>query len=123
MSISVRNTDLHSFEQQGKLSSATYVSNDIAEKALELFEANYNWDKPIRSVGVRGADLVTADGHIQLDLFDQKRDIAPLEQVIDTLRNRFGHYSVQRCAMLLDRKLTGFNPKDDHVIHPLSYFR
>lgn len=92
-------------------------------KAYELFKANYKWDKPIRSVGVRGADLVTAEGHIQLDLFNTQKDTEHIERTLDTLRKRFGHYSVQRCAMLLDRKLTGFNPKDDHVIHPLSYFR
>jgi DNA polymerase-4 len=25
--------------------------------------------------------------------------------------------------MLTDRALSGFNPKDDHVIHPVSFFR
>lgn len=32
-------------------------------------------------------------------------------------------YSLQRCTMLFDRKLTGFNPKDEHVIYPVSYFK
>lgn len=123
VSISVRNTELYSFDRQGKIQTPTYCSNDIAMKAYELFKANYKWDKPIRSVGVRSADLVTDEGHIQLDLFNTQKDTEPIERTVDTLRKRFGHYSVQRCAMLLDRKLTGFNPKDDHVIHPLSYFR
>jgi DNA polymerase-4 len=57
-----------------------------------------------------------------LDLFgDSKPEMEGLEKTIDSLRRRFGHYSVQRCAMLLDRKLTGFNPKDEHTIHPVSY--
>jgi DNA polymerase-4 len=100
------------------------VSGEIAAKAMELFSANYRWDKPIRSLGVRGADLVTAVGNIQLDLFDDtKPEAEDLERTIDSIRRRFGHYSVQRCAMLLDRQLTGFNPKDDHVIHPVSFFR
>ncbi len=38
-----------------------------------------------------------------------------IERTIDGIRRRFGQYSIQRCAMLLDRPLTGFNPKDDHV--------
>ena len=46
-----------------------------------------------------------------------------LERTVDRLRERFGAYSLQRCTMLQDRKLTGLNPKDDHVIHPVSYFR
>ncbi len=124
VSISVRDKELYSFERQGKLPTPTYISNDIADKAIRLFVANYRWDKPIRSLGVRGADLVTAVGNIQLDLFDDtKLEAADLERTIDSLRRRFGHYSVQRCAMLLDRQLTGFNPKDDHTIHPVSYFK
>jgi len=35
---------------------------------------------------------------------------------------RFGPYCIQRCALLLDGKLTGFDPKTEHVIHPVSYF-
>ncbi|KYZ77066.1 DNA polymerase IV [Anaerosporomusa subterranea] len=124
VAISVRDKDLLSFERQGKLSGPTFVSNDIAQKALELFASNYRWNNSIRSLGVRGADLVTADRHVQLDLFDRdKTEAEELERTVDTLRRRFGHYSVQRCAMLLDRQLTGFNPKDDHVIHPISFFR
>ncbi|WP_340148013.1 hypothetical protein [Dendrosporobacter quercicolus] len=30
---------------------------------------------------------------------------------IDDIRSRFGHYCVQRCSMLTDRKLTGLNRK------------
>ncbi len=123
VAISVRNKELHTFERQSKLPAPTFISSDIAETAMELFQANYDWSKPVRSLGVRGADLVTAAGNIQLDLFDCRQDMEPLERTIDNIRKRFGHYSVQRCAMLLDRQLTGFNPKDDHVIHPYSYFK
>ncbi|MDF2479451.1 MAG: polymerase [Sphingobacterium sp.] len=124
VSISVRDKELHSFDRQGKLSVRTFLSGDIATKALELFSANYRWDRAIRSIGVRGADLVTADGHIQLDLFDKdKTQMEGLESAIDKIRQRFGQYSLQRCTMLFDRKLTGFNPKDEHVIHPVSYFK
>lgn len=124
VAISIRNSDLQAFERQKKLPEPTFLSGEIAERAMELFQANYCWDKPIRSLGVRGADLVTATGHIQLDLFAKDKTILEdLEKTIDSIRSRFGHCSIQRCSMLQDRKLTGFNPKDDHVIHPISYFR
>jgi len=124
VSISVRGSDLISFERQGKVVNPTFLSGDIAQKAMELFIENYRWNNPIRSLGVRGSDLVTADGHIQIDLFDNSNlNAETLAVTVDKLHKRFGHYSVQRCSMLLDRDLTGFNPKDDHVIHPVSYFK
>jgi len=125
VSISVRGNDLVSFERQSKVACPTFLSDDIAQKALELFMENYQCHHPIRSLGVRGSDLVTADGHVQLDLFNPINNVnaEALEQTIDSIRKRFGHYSVQRCSMMLDPQLTGFNPKDDHVIHPVSYFK
>jgi len=124
VAISVRDKDLVSFERQAKLPSPTFTSGEIAEKAIALFKQNYHWHKAIRSLGVRGGDLVTAAGHVQLDLFAKdKGAVELLEKAIDGIRRRFGPYSVQRCVMLCDRRLTGFNPKDDHVIHPISYFR
>jgi DNA polymerase-4 len=124
IAIHVRNTELFSFERQGKIQEPSYISADIAKKAMELFREHYRWDKPIRSMGVRGADLVTAGGLVQLDLFGRdKSEEEALEEAIDSLRQLFGHYIIQRCAMLQDRKLTGFNPKDENVIHPVSFFR
>lgn len=124
ISISIRNNELASFERQSKLIAPSFVSDDITQKAMDLFTTHYRWDKPIRSLGVRGCDLVTADDHIQLDLFDNKKvAVENLEQTIDSIRSRFGQYSIQRCSMLLDRQLTGFNPQVENVIHPISYFR
>lgn len=124
VAIHVRDTELFTFERQGKIPAPSFVSGDIAGKAMELFREHYRWDKPIRSIGVRGADLITAAGGIQLDLFDRDPcDAEALERAIDGIRQRFGAYSVQRCALLQDQKLTGFNPKDDNVIHPVSFFR
>lgn len=70
VAISVTGNDLMSFERQGKIPCPTFLSGDIAEKAMELFIGNYQWNNPIRSLGVRGNDLVTADSHLQLDLFE-----------------------------------------------------
>lgn len=124
VAISVRDTGLFSFERQAQLPEPTYLSGEIAARAIELFLANYRWEKPIRSIGVRGSDLVAANSHIQIDLFDgDKSGRERLEQAVDDLRRRFGHHAIQRCSMLQDRKLTGINPKGDHTIHPISFFK
>ena len=124
VAVHIRNNELYSFERQGKLAAPSFLARDIAGKALELFRQNYTWDRPIRSLGVRGADLVTEHGAVQLDMFaPDSAEQEQLERTLDRLRERFGPYCVRRCALLQDARLTGFNPKDDHVIHPVSFFR
>ena len=123
VAVHIRNNELYSFERQSKLPVPSFLARDIAGKALEIFRQNYTWDRPIRSLGVRGADLVSADGSFQLDLFERDAtEQEELERTVDRLRERFGPYCVRRCALLQDGRLTGFNPKDDHVIHPVSFF-
>ena len=124
VAIHIRNNELYSFERQGKLPTPSYLARDIAGKALEIFRQNYTWDRPIRSLGVRGADLVTEHGAVQLDMFaPDSAEQEQLERALDRLRERFGPYCIRRCALLQDERLTGFDPKTDHVIHPISFFR
>lgn len=68
---------------------------------------------------------MTADRHLQLDLFDNglKEKYEKMEFAIDSLRRRFGHNIIGRAGLLVDRDLSGFNPKDEHIIHPTSFFR
>lgn len=121
----VRDNELTSIDRQAKLSSYSFVSREIAEKAYSIFLQNWTWEKPIRSIGVRATDLVTADTCVQLSLFDEenkkiKQD--QLEYSVDDVRRRFGHYSVQRAILLTDSKLNS-NPIEENVIFPVSYFR
>jgi len=124
--ITVRNSLLFSFTVQGKLNRPTNLSADLAAKAVALFREHYNWENPIRSIGLRGCDLLAADTHEQLCLFadeDKWLKQERLELTVDELRRRFGHFSVQRAALLNDNELGSINPRDDHVIHPTSFFK
>ncbi len=122
--IYVRDNKLYSFERQGKLKIPTSNSGAIAKKAMELFIESYDWAKPVRSIGVRACNLALA-GDTQMSFLpehikEDKQD--NLERAIDDIRRRFGHFAVQRGMMLNDSRLSNLNPKDDHVIFPVSYF-
>lgn len=69
--ISVRDNELFSFTRQHKIDHATNITTEIAEEAYRIFKESYDWKRPIRSVGVRGADLVTDYFWEQIDLFFQ----------------------------------------------------
>ena len=124
--IMVRDSKLYYMTRQSKLLKPTNLSDDILNKAMELFNNNYDWWRPVRALGLSGINLVTEHNGIELSLFeDPEKDVQKenLARVVDGLRKRFGHDAVLRAAALLDSKLTGFNPKEDHTIHPVSYFR
>ena len=121
----VRNIDLNSFCRQRKLQNPTCSSSEIAQVAFELFRASYHWEKPVRSIGVRGAGLVEMDSCLQLSMFqdDKKRDKwERIDATVDKLRERYGYMSVQRALMMTDPLLGKINPKDDHTVHPVGYF-
>jgi len=121
----IRDNKLNSINKQAKLKLSTCITKDIADKAFEIFLDNWKWENPIRSIGVRATDLVTADTYVQLSLFcDEKQKFKEeqLEYSIDKIRKRFGHYSVQRALLLKDKALNA-NPVEENVIFPVSYFK
>lgn len=124
--ISIRDNELFRFERQTKLGRSSCISGEIAATAMQLFRQHYSWPKPIRSIGVRCTDLLPSDMPLQLSLFEdetkrQKQEV--LDRTVDSIRNRFGHFCIQRASVLADRPLGGINPKGDHVIFPVGFFK
>lgn len=125
VSISVRDSQLFSYEKQCKMEQPTMLASELARYAMKLFRESYHWRRGIRSIGVQATDFIPATEPVQLDFFaDNKRreKEEKIEKAVDRLRQRFGPFAVQRAVVLQDTKLTGFAPKTDHVIHPVSYF-
>ena len=85
--ISVRDNELFSFTRQKRIDHATNITGEIAVYAYQIFKENYNWSKPIRSVGVRGADLVTDNYWEQIDLFSSVVPVASTSAASTTIKN------------------------------------
>jgi DNA polymerase-4 len=123
--ITIRDNELFSYTRQGKLSLPSCNAEDIFEKAFYLYKTNHISKKPIRSLGVRACDL-SEEKDVQLSFLPEiKRMQAQhnLESMIDTIRKRYGHHSIQRAIMLKDKELSDLDPKSDHIIHPISFFK
>ena len=123
--ISIRDNGLFHFSRQMKLKSPTNITDEIMTAAYALFKRHYRWDNPIRSLGVRGTDLVLENIPVQLDLFmnEAKRERQEkLDRAVDDIRRRFGYFSIQRAFMYRDRLLMNLDAKGDHTVHPVGYF-
>ena len=123
--LGVRDNELQSYERQGKLSYPNRTAKALFEKAFELYNRNHLSGKPVRSLSVRACRLSVQENE-QLSLLPDVAAIQKqeeLESAVDALRSRFGPFSVRRGILLADRQLSDLNPKDDHVIHPESFFK
>ena len=123
ISISVRTNELESFTRQCKLPAPTNVSEEFIRNAMELFRANYNWEKPIRSIGVSVTDFCFDESY-QFDLtgtVEHREKLERLETAVDSLKDRYGNYCIQRASVLSKNDLSHFNPFEDHTIHPISF--
>ena len=123
--ISVRDNELYTFTRQHKIMNATNITGEIAEEAYRIFKENYTWHKPIRSIGVRGADLVTDDYWEQIDLFcsmEKREKLMKMDGAMDELRRRFGYFCVQRGIMYQDKILSTLDAESTHTVHPHGYF-
>ena len=138
--ISIRDKDLYHFSKQVKLKNASNITAEIAEAGYKLYRENYRlpadekekrnglpefYQKPLRSIGIRGTDLVNDYFWEQLDLFtdpQHREKQMKMDEAVDVIRKRFGFYSIQRGLMYQDRMLSAVNAKEDHTVHPHGYF-
>ena len=99
--ITVRDCDLGIYEKQRILYRATDDAKDIYSAAKELFKESYDWNKGVRSIGVRCTKLVRSDSGEQLSLFTEvqasERD-SKLNKAIDDINRRYGKSVVKSAA-------------------------
>lgn len=99
--ITVRDCDLGIYEKQRILYRATDDAKEIYAAAKELFKESYDWNKGVRSIGVRCTKLVRSDSGEQLSLFTEvqasERD-SKLNKAIDEINRRYGKSVVKSAA-------------------------
>ena len=123
--ISVRDDDLMSFTRQHKINNATNITEEIAKEGYRIFKENYKWNKPIRSLGIRGSDLVNENYCEQLDFFtdvDFRERLQMVDNAVDDIRRRFGYFAVQRGLMYQDKGLSHLDCEAEHTVHPHTFF-
>ncbi len=123
--ISIRDTELFSITRQKKLFRPTNLTTDIQNASLELFRESYNFEKNIRSLGVSVTDFEPDSNSLQSSFFIDENTSIKLEQLdcaLDNIKNRFGCFAIRPAKLMFDSELSGFSPKEEHTVHPVSYF-
>ena len=121
----MRDKDLNWFSRQRKVETFTNITEEIIQTVLELSLENCDFSVPLRSIGLSVGNLRPDTGRRQLSLFEDDQQAEKARKVdimMDQIRGKYGFDSIKRCCILQDKKLTGFDPKGEHTIHPVSYF-
>lgn len=123
--ISIRDNNLEAYERQQKITHATNATQDIFDASYALYLKHHKRENkpPIRSIGIRGCNLIY-EKDIQLSLYPNIARTQKQEQLdiaLDKIRSRYGHFSVQRGIMLMDKDLSDLDARGDHVIHPVGF--
>lgn len=93
---------------QCQLPMRTHSAAIIAREAYGLFERNYKWEYPVRSVTVRAINLCSQEEPEQIGFFMNPQEVdrrERLETVIEEIRDRFGKYAIQPATLCQNIKM------------------
>jgi len=118
--LTVKDNDLDYRQCQAQLRLPTQSPFEIALEARQLLHGNYQWDKPVRALTVRGINLASQKNPLQWDFFNdavrhEKRQ--SVDDTVDMIRGRFGKNSVIPLA-LVKHTLTEKSDPHDLVAMP-----
>lgn len=125
VTVNLRDTTLMTITRQCKIDT-TDISAEILSAALKLIKENHRWDKPLRSIGISLSDFRPKFEPVQLSLLKNEKSRTRqsiLDSSVDRLKQRFGSYVIRPAVLLCDKKLSGFSPKEEHVVHPIGFFK
>ena len=97
--VHTRDTTLKVKEYSHSLDMPVSSALLIAKYGMELFDKSYNWNLPLRSVGVRAINLTGENAAVQQDLFGEtgkNEKIESIENSLFSVRRRFGKGSIKR---------------------------
>ena len=97
--VHIRTSSLAVKEFSRSLKNPTDSSLIIAQKGMDLFKENFNFNQPLRSVGIRAINLKNADTAVQQDIFgdfEKQKRLEQIESSVYEIRRKFGGDSIKR---------------------------
>lgn len=111
---------LNSTVRMKKFAHPTNLSSEVADLAMKLFKANFDWTLKIRLLGVAISDFTTEDQLSFDEDMEKKEKKEKLENAVETLRKRFGRGAINRAVVLRDESFIGLDIKDTHSLGSLG---
>ncbi len=113
--VEIKDPHFKTLSRQKQLSTATYSAQGIAKAALDLINAHWKTDQPIRLLAITGFHLVAPDHkeELQLNFLSpgkrEKPEDENLDKAMDEIRKKYGTSSIS-FGRLMDNDI-GFSHK------------
>lgn len=124
VSMYLRDTNLSGFTRQIRLKQPTDLAKEILQSVMYLIRKENLETICFRGGGVSVSDLCEGANFEQLSLFedvDYRYKQRKTEELIENIRDKFGYEKCCMASIKVNETLTDFNPKGDHLIHPVSF--
>ena len=96
--VQLRTHDFKDITHQAKLNFATSNTNEIYEKAKEIFEEMYVFPVPVRLIGFRLEKLTEKEG--QFSFFGDESKDSNLDRTLDELKEKYGFNQIKKAGEL-----------------------
>lgn len=100
--ISIRNTELNWRSHRMRLRYATDITSELIDYAMELLIQCHDFSAPLRSLGLRGLELINADEPEQVDIFTNYVNVEKqrkIDAAVDKIRSKYGNELIQRASI------------------------
>jgi len=101
LAVSITDCEFRYSTHQKQFLCATNVTNELYQKACEIFLELWDKKTPIRQLGVQSSK-VSEESFRQYDLFDLNNydKLSKLDKAVDNIRNKYGEDSIKRASFL-----------------------
>lgn len=105
ISVGIRDSKLNRTAKQDRLEYPSTLSDDFFKAAIKIFNDNYDWANPVRSLSVTVFDFVGSE-QVKIDEKGKEYDKRlNLMKTVGKLRDKYGAGVMQRGLSLKDKKL------------------
>jgi DNA polymerase-4 len=99
ISINLRDSAFNKQTRQTSFKTGTDSVNHVFNRAYDLFERHYKWERPLRSVGIRADNLDTME-QLTLGPYDEPPLSIDIDRRIRELTDRIGPLEVEKGGVL-----------------------
>lgn len=119
ISVTIKTAQFEYLKNDSKLPFSSNSSKDFVKTSMLILDSFWKYNEPIRAIRICSHNL-TPLNHMQLNIFNDINKKDSLNLAIDSIRNKYGYYSISSANMLPQKNYADFLNKEK-LLNSLSH--